>query len=80
MSQSGYHIGESGKGKTMTKHDPMEGERITRETLPTIAFTARLSHKRWIEREAKAREVSKSEVIRQALDVAMAQQEELVAA
>jgi hypothetical protein len=64
----------------MTKHDPMEGERVSRETLPTIAFTARLSQKRWIEQEAKARNVSKSEVIRDAIDLAKSQQEELVAA
>jgi len=55
----------------MKERDEMEGERIMRETLPTISFTAKLSHKQWIEAQAELRKVSKSEVIRVALDTAM---------
>lgn len=56
----------------MPERDEMEGERISRQTLPTIAFTAKLSHKRWIERQAQERAISKSAVIRELIDGAMA--------
>lgn len=55
----------------MEHGDRMKGERVSRETLPTIAFTAKLSHKRWIEAQAALRKISKSEVIREAIDAAM---------
>ena len=64
----------------MEATDRMEGERVTRETLPTISFTGKASHVRWIAEEAARRRVSKSEVIRDALDLAKAAQQEAEAA
>lgn len=64
----------------MEAKDHMDGERITRETLPTISFTGKVSHVRWIAEEAIRRRVSKSEVIRDALDAAKAAQQEAEAA
>lgn len=63
----------------MKERNEMEGERITRETLPTIAFTAKLSHKRWIDAQSEIRKTSKSEVIRGALDAAMVAEQEQAA-
>ena len=46
-------------------------DRVHRRTMPTAAFSLRVLHVRWIEAEAERRGISKSEVVRDALDRAM---------
>ena len=49
-------------------------ERVTlvhRRTLPTKAFTLKVSQCRWIESEAVKRDISQSEVVRLVIDAAM---------
>ena len=48
-----------------------DGEKVTRETFPTAAFTLKKSHIRWIARAAKAAGISKSEFVRNLFDRAM---------
>lgn len=50
------------------KNERQDGDKVKRETYPTAAFSVRLSHIRWITKQAKALGVSKSEYVRGILD------------